>query len=342
MAAMACLLALGGVFQWREGRQRKEQAEAKVMEAFSLMRLGRPSDGARARVLVDVALQAEPGLPLARAALAELTARYGKTSFETATDIARQAVASDPQCRECRAVLGYVLMTREWAWEEAGQHLRQVVSREPVQQQWRLWYAQWLSVAGPLDESEREARAAIAMDPARPHGHSLLASILFMQGRSAEAMEEGIASLTLDIRHVPGHQWLQRLYLHTSRDLEALDHRLNSLLAWDGPGVEYAQRFHQQLLGLHKTGGRRAVVAAMLEEVGNPVSIGANRYHRAVWKAWIGDDEGALEELAAGAESKPFHMIYTARDPAFARLRTDPRFREIVRRLGLPVTTAGS
>ena len=53
---------------------------------------------------------------------------------------------------------------------------------------------------------------------------------------------------------------------------------------------------------------------------------------------WCGDRESARSELEAGLQSQPDQMIYVAADPLFAHLHSHPRFREVVRRVGLPLT----
>jgi DNA-binding winged helix-turn-helix (wHTH) protein len=330
----AALLALAASAFWIERSQRRQEAEAKVLDALSMLRLARPEEAARARILLESAVQFSPDLPIALAASAELDARYGKPPFDQTIALARRA-AADPQCAECRAILGYILMTREWNWKEAGVHLRAANAREPVSIQWRLWYGQWLSIAGSLTEAEQVARAAIAQNPSRPQARTLLASVLFLQDRPAEAFHEGVAATTADNLHMAGHQWLTRILFRLNRDEEALRHRLKALLIWDPNNANHHNEYNIRLASALKTGGRPAVVKLLLDEVSVPPALDAHRYHRATWKAWIGDDEGALEELKAGAVSKPFHMIYTARDPVFAPLRSRPEFREIVRQLGL-------
>ncbi len=337
-AAAMLLAALAAMGLWWKQNERRERAELLAMEAFSVLRKGRPADGAAARVMIDTATQLYPELPLALAAHAEISARYGKPPFQEALELARRAVAADPACRECRAVLGYVLMTRAWNWEEAGKQLRSVANAEKAPTQWRIWYAQWLLVAGSLEEAENQARKVIGTEPGQPQGHSLLASVLFLKRQLPEAERAAATALTLDGRHVTGHQWMQRICMATNRDEEALEFRYGAVKAWDNAMEAHHREFHERLLRLLKTEGREAVVAALLEEVSQGPAIEATRYHRAVFQAWIGKYEEALVELEAGAVSRPFHMIYTARDPAFEPLRENPRFRAVVEKLGLRIT----
>jgi hypothetical protein len=50
---------------------------------------------------------------------------------------------------------------------------------------------------------------------------------------------------------------------------------------------------------------------------------------------WIGEHENALTELEAAVRSKPYHLVYVAVDPSFAPLRSNARFQEVVKQVGL-------
>ena len=91
----------------------------------------------------------------------------------------------------------------------------------------------------------------------------------------------------------------------------------------------------ERMLKIYKEAGLPGTVAALLKEMGEPPGIDTQRYQRATWRMWNSDPQGALEELEAAVETKPFHLIYVAADPAFEPLRSDPRFQRILDRLGI-------
>ena len=97
----------------------------------------------------------------------------------------------------------------------------------------------------------------------------------------------------------------------------------------------------ERMLKIYKEAGLPGTVASLLEETGQAPGIDAQRYQRAVWRMWNSDANGALEELEAAVETKPFHLVYVAADPVFEPLRSDPRFQRILDRLGVTPHLSG-
>ncbi|MCW5966094.1 MAG: winged helix-turn-helix domain-containing protein [Bryobacterales bacterium] len=337
LAVILLLASLGvaGTF-WAMRATRLRQAEEKVSEAFPILRRGSLADRTAGRELLEAALRLVPNYPPARAGLAELASRFGKSPFTPAVEMAREAANDDPSCVECRAILGHLLMTRAWSWEDAGRYLKSAVEEEPQEDQWRIWYGQWLALMGRFDEAKVQAEKALSLTPARPHPHSLFASIYYLQGMLAEAEREAQASVILDPSYIPGPQWLSRIYLMKNDEVGFVRERCNSLINWEEQqGDSYFQNYGQKQLDVLAKSGRPALVKLLLDELGEGPPLDVHRYDRAVWQMWIGDRDAALAELEAGLESRPYNMIYTATDPVFAPLRDEPRFQEIVRKLGL-------
>jgi hypothetical protein len=69
-------------------------------------------------------------------------------------------------------------------------------------------------------------------------------------------------------------------------------------------------------------------------ESGRPIQD-MMRYEHATWRLWIGDRNGALRELEGLFSVRPYDSMYLAADPAFTELRGDPRFQNVVQRMGL-------
>ena len=309
------VLAVGAMLLARQ--ERRMRADALVREGFLHLRRGNPEEGAKAVPLFGEALSIVPAYAPAHAGLAEAAARYGKGSFTPALDLARRAVESDPDCGECKAILGFVLMSRAWAWEEAGHYLQESISADPRDMQRRLWYGYWLSIQGRLAEAEAEARTAISLDPAHPHGRSLLASVHFLAGRYAEAIAESQAAITLNPSHTAGYQWMEHIG------------------TWVGWTPQQEVDFSEEHRALLLRFGRRAVAEAYLNEVGEGPPKETKRYERALWRMWINDTEGALEELEAAVQSRPYYVMYVAVDPAFKQLYGNVRFQNVLRAVGL-------
>lgn len=84
-----------------------------------------------------------------------------------------------------------------------------------------------------------------------------------------------------------------------------------------------------------KKSGHKGLAHHWIEEVTTGKALGVHRYNRALWFAWCGEYEEALAELEAGLQSRPYQMIWTAAEPAFIPLRSNPHFQKVIRGIGL-------
>lgn len=311
-------------------------ADEAIREGFWLLRRGNHVDAAKAEAYFDRALELETGSALARAGIAEAAARLGKQSFDVAASLARDAVASDPACDECQAILGYILMTRGWQWAEAYDWLQRSRTANPRAVQRRLWLAHWYAIHSRFDEAAAEVAAALAVARTNAAVHATDASVLYLRGRPAEAIEAAGRAAALNVHHQPAWHWLVQSYILLDDPQRAAYARTESDAAWNNlaPADKNAR-----LAGSVRTieaGGRAALVRDWLREVSDGTARDVHRYHRAVWHMWVGDHDGALDELEAAVAARPFMLIFAAADPMFAPLHGDPRFDRVVEGLGLP------
>lgn len=339
-AVLVLLLALagagGGVYSgYRQRMARREQADALLEKGRGLMRRGSVRQGAEAQALFQQASELAPDYAPAYAALAEAAARFGKVPLEAAERLARSAVQRDPECGECQAVLGYVLGTRAWKWEEAGQHLARAAKVDPNNLFARLWYAEWLATQGRLTEALTLADGAVALRPDEPRAYAARASVRYLRGEFREAARNAEAAVALDLTFAPGHIWACRSYVQLGDDYAAVIARSQAVTTWAGAGADAENRFRETYLAVLRGKGRRGLAEAWLAEVGEGPPREVHRYDRAVWYMWIGETEKALGELEAALQSRPYHLIHVAVDPAFAAVRKEPRFQEVCRRVGL-------
>lgn len=337
-AALVAVVAviIGGAGFTMFGRyQRQAQADALIARGLEYLRRGNEPDGRHSAQLFREALTLIPGYAPATAGLAETAARRGDFPNQPAIELARAAVAQDPQCGECQAILGFVLGMRHWEWKEAGEHLARAVELDPTSTERRYYYMEWLVVHGRLTEAAVQAEAAIRLDPGKARAYSYLAEVRYFQGRYGEAIREAEKASALDGRHMTGEYWAYRSYLQLGDDARAVGSRAKQLTVLNDSGSAQHSAYCERHLRLLNTLGRVGVARAWLDDVGSGIALDVHRYHRAVWNMWIGDGEAALRELEAGAESRPFHMIYAAVDPVFTPLRSSPRFQSVVRAIGL-------
>lgn len=337
LAAALLVLVATPFLAWSIRRwQRAERIEVLLAEGFDLCRRGNRADANEASQRFSLALKLDPENALALAGLAESGARAGKyDGFQAAAGLARRAVRSDPDCAECHAILGWILMTRGWQWAEAGSALERALQGAHPPPQAVVWRVMWLAIHRRLPEALKVAQDLAANHPELAQARVGLAMAHFLSGNFQSAIEECRQALVVQPRQAAAYYWMSRSSMQLGDDNGALDGRAMEIAAWDGLDTEgraaLLGRFHEP----YRRGGRTALAQAWIDEVSDEVSAGTHRYNRAVWYAWTGQHEAALKELEAGVESRPFNMIYTAVDPAFEPLRNEPRLQAVLRGIGL-------
>jgi len=322
-------------------RRTFDEATRLSRVAMSLSRKGTMNGWNDARQLIDQALGIRPDLPLAKAASAELAVRAGTKSFDAALALAREAVAADPSCGDCHAVLGYILLTRFWNWEESEKQLAFAATQDAPAAT-HVWYAQLLGITNRFDAALRQADVAIQKDRNLASAYVMKGVLYYLQNRIPEAEAQFGVADGIDPTNSNPPFWLYRCMLIRDKPLDAG-------IAWVKHAAMHAnfatdtdKRMRDQIHQLFESGGKTAIVDRWLKETAEIEAGRQHSYERAVWKLWIGERAGALDELEKAEKARPFNLIYVAVDPALAPLRTESRFRALVTRLHLPVIASSN
>jgi tetratricopeptide (TPR) repeat protein len=107
-------------------------------------------------------------------------------------------MALAPSLWEVNFSRGFYAFYFERAWREAGPHFEKAIAINARSSLAHVYYGQFLSTAGRLDEAVRHSTVALQLDPLSPIIHSLGAAVLLSMGRFAEA--ERIAQKALELQ----------------------------------------------------------------------------------------------------------------------------------------------
>jgi TolB-like protein/DNA-binding winged helix-turn-helix (wHTH) protein/tetratricopeptide (TPR) repeat protein len=242
---------------------------------------------------------------------------------------ARKALELDPDLAEARVVLAIALQ-RDWHWEEAEAEYRRAIELSPSDATAHAGLADWLLCQGRLEEALSSARRAQELDPLALHGIDI-GWILFCARRYDEAIRELRTVLTIEPENPVALWYLgfplisAEQYDEAIRVLEraaSVSHRSSAVL-----GV---------LVRAYALGGRRAEALRILDE------LQQRRYAgyvpaAAFLNAYLGldDKEEAFTWLGYAAEERSNIIQYLKVHPFFDPLRGDPRFADLIRRVGL-------
>jgi tetratricopeptide (TPR) repeat protein len=336
LAVILSAIAVGVVIVsgWQRW-SRRQQAHSLTTEAFRLVRQGRVPQIAEANTIFRRAIELDPKLAPAYAGLAEGMARSGEARPEQARAMAERALRLNANCAECKAIAGWIMMTREWRFQEALRYLDDAARQKPDDAKIRLWHAQILATAGRLERALEEINYAVSGDPSRAASVTMLAGILYLSERYEEAISTAREALGLQPGYSAAWDWIYRSCIRLNRVEEAVAARAALSASYLGLSADTRFEMEHGWTVAIKTGGVRALVETLLAETSAKPALDQHRYERATWRMWIGDKQGALDELENVFDFRPFHCIYLAVDPTFAPIRGERRFRQVLSKIGI-------
>jgi tetratricopeptide (TPR) repeat protein len=251
---------------------------------------------------------------------------------------ASKALELDPTIAEGHAELALVEFYYDWDWTGSEQEFRRAIELNPNYATAHQWYSYYLSAMNRFPEALKEATQAQQIDPLSLSINTTLAWRDRDMGQYAQAIDRNRRTLEMDPNFVPAHIalgsayedqgiWLQAI----SEYQKAVDLSQNSPPALAALGSVYGYSGNRD--------GARKIVAS-LREASNRHYVSA--FDMAVVFAGLGDSDGAfqwLEKAYTGRESQMAFLNVTRR---FGPLRSDPRFADLLHRMGLTVQSASS
>jgi serine/threonine-protein kinase len=215
----------------------------------------------------------------------------------------------------------------------AEREYKRALELNPGDAQAHNWYAGYLTYTGRFDDGTSEARRARDLDPLSLPINNALAGRLLAGGHYEEALQQVQETLELDGHFAPAHQSLGWVYLHTGRQDEAIREFQNALKlsGTDDTDLQLDLGFAYAVSG--KRDEARRILARMekLHEQGIVPSGSIAILHGA-----LGESNEAFAWLEKAYEERDPQLTYIKAGRRFEPLRKDPRFKQLVRRVGLP------
>jgi TolB-like protein/Tfp pilus assembly protein PilF len=286
------------------------------------------------------AIMRDPSYPLAYSGLADAYSMLGfrggfpsKDALSRAKTAALKAIELDDNLAEPHASLAFIAETHEWDWATAEREYKRAVQLNPGDARTHNWYAGYLIYVGRFEEGVSEARRARELDPLSLPVNNAFAGRLLAAGRYDEALEQVQKTLQLDPHFAPAHQTLGWAHLHGGKSEDAI---LDFQKALQLSGSEDTDLMLD--LGFaYATAGNREEAGRILDK------LKSLRKRGIVPSGSIGILYGALGDLNAAFgwlekayEERDPQLTYLKAGRRFEPLRRDPRFRELMRRVGLP------
>ena len=271
------------------------------------------------------------GLADSYIALASRDLHPARQVMPKAEGAARRALELDSDLAEAHASMGAVHELFHWRWDRAEEEYLTSLRLNPSYVTARQWYA--LALAHRGRKSEALAQIAVPMedDPLSFHLNATTAVIHYL-GRDYDATEESCQrALEINPHHEPAHFSLGLAHQQRHRFDEAAVELEKALSISKGEPHAIAA-----LGALEAEQGRVDAARMRLDALAalSPARE-VSPVHFATVHLALGNPSSALESLERVLETRSGWLAYLATEPRFDALRSDPRFDEMVERVGL-------
>jgi DNA-binding winged helix-turn-helix (wHTH) protein/TolB-like protein/tetratricopeptide (TPR) repeat protein len=280
------------------------------------------------------AIMHDPQYALAYAGLADsynLTTIFAselpENAYPKAKEAAMKAIGLDNTLAEGYTSLAYAKMRYDWDWAGAGEDFKRALDLAPGYATAHHWHAEYLMLMGRVDEARAEFERALELDPL-----SIIINSDFIwglyYGRDYDgAIRQAQKTLELDPEFIPARLALILAYEEKGMYREALagfEHRDMGKMYWSRLGhlLAASGRKSEAL----KLASKYSVFWKDEPRLSLPV---AGIY------ASLGDNDQALGWLEKAYQDRLELLIYLNVDPRFDILRSDVRFQDLLRRIGL-------
>ncbi len=288
------------------------------------------------------AVEIDPNYALAYSGLADSYVLLGwnsylppREAFPKGKAAAKTALQLDPDLAEGRTSLAAVLWLHDWQWEEAQREFKRSLELSPTYPTANHWYAEYLMTMGRHEDVMARMKNGQELDPLSLIINVAVGWALYFARSYDKAIEQLRRTAELDPNY-PVTYWILGLVLRKTG--------CHELAMTEGEK------------GVKLSGGSpmmRAALAHTLGTAGQPVEAGqilddltrqANQKYVAPYffagiHVGLGENDRALEYLEKAYEEHSNWLIYLHIDPSMDDLRDDPRFQDLVRRVGLPAMT---
>lgn len=243
---------------------------------------------------------------------------------------ARKALEIDEGLAEAHAALANILHYN-WDWLAAEKEFKRALQLNPNDAQTHRWYCQYLASRGRMQAALAEVERALELDPLSTSTGYLKGFILMLARQYDEAIRQFQSVLEMEPNFLFATWHLGWTYVHHSmpgKGLEMLERATS--LSGRSPGILGS------LGAAYAMSGRRAEAEKLLSEL---VGLSKQRYVTPVAMAHIsialGDRDQAFYWLEKACQERSNLLAYTKVTDVLDPLRSDPRFEDLVRRVGL-------
>ena len=315
-------LYLKGRFFWNK---RDQQGFARAIEYF------------------QQAIERDPTYALAYSGLADAYVLLGwnsylppREAFPKAKMAAMRALRLDPNLGEAHAGLAAVLWLHDWQWEQAEAEFTHSLTLNPSYPTANHWYAEYLMTMGYHQEAIARMKNSQELDPLSLIISVAIAWAFYMARQYDDAIGQLQRTVQLEPAYPVTYWILGQLLRKMGRYEPAITEGEKGVKLSGGSPLMRAA-----LAQSFAMAGRREQAIQIRDDLTKlKKQKYVSPYFLAGIHAGLGEDELAMEYLEKGHQERSHWLLYLHIDPGLDSLRRNPRFQDLLQRIGLPLRDA--
>jgi serine/threonine-protein kinase len=298
-------------------------------------------DLAKALMCFQQALEKDPNYALAHVGIARSYSMLGAFSFlppneayPRAKAALKKALQIDDTLSEAHASLASVKRNFDWDWDDAEREYKRAIELDPGSADAHSSYALYLSIMGRSDEAIIELKRAQELDPVSLYIKMLGGWVFCYARQYDESIDQFRQTLEMDPNYVMAHIWLGQTYIIKKMYEEAMASFQKAIaLSEDIPFAAIALGW----LGMaYAYSGQRDEALKMLDRLDelskqayiSPVYFG-------IIYTGLDDRDRAFEYYERAYSERSIYLAFAKVQPILDPLRSDPRFEELLKKMGL-------
>jgi adenylate cyclase len=325
-------------------RQRIERRPTEDFQAYTLYLKGRyfwdrRGEGiAKGLEYFQRALEIDPDYALAHAGVADcilLLGFYGyipsREAWPKAKAAALRALEIDDGLAEAHSSLAFAKTCYDWDMQEAEKDFKRAIELNPGHAPAYYWYATLFLALGRFEEGFSQNERSLEVDPLSIFATAHYGWCLIGGRQYGRAREQLKRALELDPNFAHAH-WLLGW-------VAGIESRFEESIACLQKALEFSNNYPWFLAHLgwvYGVSGRADEARAVLSELN---VRRREQYLRSVYFALVyaglGERDEALDWLEKAYEERDIWMTWLKRDPTFDSLRSEPRFKALIKKIGV-------
>lgn len=347
LAAFATHIA-DGLVETLKPEDRERLADARMLhpEAFDRYAQGRhewarrtPQAFQNAIQFFEESIQADSTFALAYAGLADCYALFGSFGYDImppkhampqARAYARTALRHDETLAEAHTALAHILHNFDWDWDGAREEFERAIVLSPGNSTAYQWYGFYFATMGRLDEAIHWQKKGLEKAPNSAVTLASLGRMYYYKRDFAKAIEYLERALERDRNFLPSTILLGGIYTQLGRLDEATQIFEAGRVVTQGAAV-----FEAGMGAVHAASGNDVAAQSIIHQLEARETYVPSYYLAAIYTK-MGAFDRAIDALEEAVGERSEAVLYIGVDPWLDDLRAEPRFRELLRRIGIP------